>query len=99
MAPLRRLPDIGGVSFAPIGLLRMFNAGGAVTGLRYDAGAVEIRVRGAGTVGAYASTKPKRVAVDTSPVGFAYDDGSGLVTFEVATPEKELYSWAVTVEF
>lgn len=99
VAPLRRLPDIGGVSFAPIGLLRMFNAGGAVTGLRYDAGAVEIRVRGAGTVGAYASTKPKRVAVDTSPVGFAYDDGSGLVTFEVATPEKELYSWAVTVEF
>ncbi|KAL5221598.1 hypothetical protein ABZP36_026311 [Zizania latifolia] len=98
IAPLKQLAN--GVSFAPVGLIRMFNSGGAVTGLRCveDAG-VELKVRGAGTVGAYSSARPKKVAVDSEAAEFSYDDGCGMVTVELAVPEKELYSWTVWIEY
>lgn len=98
VVPLKRLPN--GASFAPIGLIGMFNSGGAVAEVRYgdDAG-VEVKVRGAGTVGAYSSARPKSVAVDSEAVGFSYDDGSGLATFVVGVPERELYSWTVSIEY
>ncbi|XP_037458692.1 probable galactinol--sucrose galactosyltransferase 1 isoform X1 [Triticum dicoccoides] len=98
VVPLKRLPN--GASFAPIGLIGMFNSGGAVTEVRHggDAG-VEVKVRGAGTIGAYSSARPKRVAVDSEAVGFSYNDGSGLATFEVGVPERELYSWTVSIEY
>jgi raffinose synthase len=98
VVPLKRLPT--GASFAPIGLIRMFNSGGAVTGVSYgDDGGVEVKVRGAGTVGAYSSVRPKSVAVDAEAVGFSYDDGCGLITFDVGVPEQELYSWTVSIEY
>ncbi|CAO2207131.1 unnamed protein product [Urochloa humidicola] len=98
VVPVKHLPN--GASFAPIGLIGMFNSGGAVRELRFgeDAG-IEIKVRGSGTVGAYSSTKPKRVAVDSKVVDFSYDDACGLVTFELGLPEQELYMWTVSVEY
>ena len=99
VVPLKRLPN--GASFAPIGLIGMFNSGGAVAGVSYgdDGCGVEVKVRGAGTVGVYSSTKPKSVAVDSEAAGFSYDDGCGLVTFEVGVPERELYSWTVLIVY
>ncbi|CAM0912194.1 unnamed protein product [Alopecurus aequalis] len=98
VVPLKRLPN--GASFAPIGLIGMFNSGGAVAGVSYgNDGRVEVKVRGAGTVGVYCSTRPKSVAVDSETVGFSYDDGCGLVTFDVGVPEWELYSWTVSIEY
>ncbi|KAK1606136.1 hypothetical protein QYE76_029809 [Lolium multiflorum] len=98
VVPLKRLPT--GASFAPIGLIGMFNSGGAVTGVSDgDDGGVEVKVRGAGTVGAYSSARPKSVAVDSEVVDFSYHDGTGLVTFEVGVPERELYSWTVSIEY
>ncbi|CAO2162904.1 unnamed protein product [Urochloa humidicola] len=98
VVPVKHLPN--GASFAPIGLIGMFNSGGAVRELRFgeDAG-IEIKVRGSGTVGAYSSTKPKSVAVDSKVVDFSYDDACGLVTFELGLPEQELYTWTVSVQF
>ena len=98
VVPVKRLPN--GASFAPIGLIGMFNSGGAVRELRFGEDAdVQLKVRGSGTVGAYSSTKPKSVAVDSRAVDFSYDDASGLVTFELGLPEQELYVWTVTVEY
>ncbi|KAM0821957.1 hypothetical protein ACQ4PT_071830 [Festuca glaucescens] len=98
VVPLKRLPT--GASFAPVGLIGMFNSGGGVTGMSDgDDGGVEVKVRGAGTVGAYSSTRPKSVTVDSEVVDFSYDDGTGLVTFEVGVPERELYSWTVSVDY
>ncbi|CAO2173241.1 unnamed protein product [Urochloa humidicola] len=98
VVPVKHLPN--GASFAPIGLIGMFNSGGAVRELRFgeDAG-IEIKVRGSGTVGAYSSTKPKSVAIDSKLVDFSYDDACGLVTFELGLPEQELYTWTVSVQF
>ncbi|PUZ52033.1 hypothetical protein GQ55_6G238200 [Panicum hallii var. hallii] len=98
VVPVKHLPS--GASFAPIGLIGMFNSGGAVRELRFgeDAG-VELKVRGSGTVAAYSSTKPKSVTVDSMVVDFAYDDACGLVTFELGLPKQELYLWTVSVEY
>lgn len=98
VVPLKHLPN--GVSFAPIGLVGMFNSGGAVREVRFGEDAdVELKVRGSGTVGAYSSTRPRSVAIDSKAVGFCYDDACGLVTFELGLPEQELYLWTVSVEY
>ncbi|WVZ92370.1 hypothetical protein U9M48_038441 [Paspalum notatum var. saurae] len=99
VVPLKHLPN--GASFAPIGLIGMFNSGGAVREVRFseDDGHVELKMRGSGTVGAYSSAKPKSVAVDSQAVDFSYDDACGLVTFELGLPEQELYLWTVSVEY
>lgn len=97
VVPLKHLPN--GASFAAIGLLGMFNSGGAVRELRFggEDADVELRVRGSGTVGAYSSTKPTCVAVDSKAVGFSYDATCGLISFELGIPDQEMYLWTVTV--
>ncbi|PWZ53375.1 putative galactinol--sucrose galactosyltransferase 1 [Zea mays] len=99
VVPLKHLPN--GASFAAIGLLGMFNSGGAVRELRFDGedADVELRVRGSGTVGAYSSTKPTCVAVDSKAVGFSYDGTCGLISFELGIPDQEMYLWTVTVGY
>jgi raffinose synthase len=99
VVPLKHLPN--GTSFAAIGLLGMFNSGGAVRELRFggEDADVELRVRGSGTVGAYSSTKPTCVAVDSKAVGFSYDATCGLISFELGIPDQEMYLWTVTVGY
>lgn len=91
-----------GSRFAPIGLVNMFNSGGAIKKLKYEteekSGLVFIKVRGCGTFGAYSSTKPKRIQVDNEEVHFDFDESSGLVTFNLRVPDEELYLWDVKVQ-
>ncbi|XP_022933539.1 probable galactinol--sucrose galactosyltransferase 6 isoform X1 [Cucurbita moschata] len=97
-----------GFSFAPIGLIDMFNAGGAIEGLKYevkggaedvDGGIVHLEVKGRGRFGAYSSAKPRRCTVDSSVVEFGYDSESGLVTFGIdKMPEGELKVHDVKIE-
>jgi hypothetical protein len=88
VVPLKHLPN--DVSFATIGLLGMFNSGGAVRELKFggEDADVELRVRGSGTVGAYSSTKPRCVVVDSKAVGFSYDGTCGLISFELGIPDQ-----------
>lgn len=97
VVPVTRLPK--GDAFAAVGLLKMFNSGGAVKGLKYGGAAVEVNARGCGTFGCYSSTRPRRVTVDSAEVEFIYDEGSGLLTMELEVPRKELYLWSINVEF
>ncbi|PON77066.1 Glycosyl hydrolase [Parasponia andersonii] len=92
-------------SFAPLGLINMYNAGGAIEGLRYEAksgiqsseaengeeivGSVQIEVKGCGKFGAYSSAKPRRCLVDSQVVDFVYDSPSGLVTFSLDSLPEE----------
>ncbi|KAM0941673.1 putative glycosyl hydrolase 36, aldolase-type TIM barrel, glycoside hydrolase superfamily [Dioscorea sansibarensis] len=90
-----------GASFAPIGLIKMFNSGGAVQELEYETeknGTVEIKVRGPGFFGAYSSIKPKRITVDAEEVEFVYNEECGLLTLELGFGGKELQKWSVSVE-
>nr|ACF85589.1 unknown [Zea mays] len=79
----------------------MFNSGGAMRELRFggEDADVELKVRGSGTVGAYSSTKPTCVAVDSKAVGFSYDGTCGLISFELGIPDQEMYLWTVTVGY
>ncbi|CAN6280870.1 unnamed protein product [Urochloa humidicola] len=88
-----------GVAFAPIGLLDMFNSGGAVEECDTDAeaGVVRLRVRGCGRFGAYCSRRPARCVLDAAEVEFGYDDDTGLVTLDIPVPEKELYRWTMEI--
>nr|CAD1826631.1 unnamed protein product [Ananas comosus var. bracteatus] len=99
VVPVAKL--LNGASFAPIGLIRMFNSSGAIKELRYESAenaTAELKVRGSGTIGAYSSVGPKRITVDSEEVEFNYDVSCGLVTFELGVPQQELYLWNVSVE-
>lgn len=88
------------VKFAPIGLMKMFNSGGAVQEFNYGNGSanVALKVRGSGYFGAYSSSRPKIVTVDSQEVEFSYEKESGLVTIDLRVPEKELYQWNISID-
>ncbi|RZC65960.1 hypothetical protein C5167_009644 [Papaver somniferum] len=88
-------------SFAPIGLIKMFNSGGAIKELKHESeksGIVNMKVRGCGVFGAYSSVRPKRITVDLKETEFTYEEVSGFVTLTLETPKEELYLWNLTVE-
>ncbi|KAL0403802.1 UNVERIFIED_CONTAM: putative galactinol--sucrose galactosyltransferase 6 [Sesamum radiatum] len=93
VTPIKTLAP--GFSFAPFGLIGMFNAGGAIEGLKYDVtglkALVSIEVKGCGRFGAYSSTKPRKCTVGSSVVEFEYNSTSGLVTLYLheMPPEDE----------
>ena len=79
-----------GFNFAPFGLIDMFNAGGAIDGLKYNvkeeessSTVVTMEVKGCGRFGAYSSVKPRKCIVGSSVVEFGYDVVSGLVTLSL----------------
>ncbi|KAF0907097.1 hypothetical protein E2562_014698 [Oryza meyeriana var. granulata] len=99
VCPVRAI-TAAGVSFAPVGLLGMFNAGGAVEECAVvsdDTAVVALRVRGCGRFGAYFSRRPARCALDGADVEFTYDDDTGLVAVELPVPEQELYMWNLEI--
>lgn len=99
VVPVKELSN--GVTFAPIGLTKMFNSGGAIKEVEYEtkrSARVDMRVRGCGSFGAYSSTRPKKVTVDSEEIEFEYDQNSGLVTVFLRVPEQELYLWNLTIE-
>ncbi|KAK8490547.1 hypothetical protein V6N11_055774 [Hibiscus sabdariffa] len=93
-----------GYKFAPIGLIKMFNSGGAIREFRYHhqpekTANINMKVRGCGLFGAYSSTRPKRISVDTEEVSFEYEDASGLVILSLRVPKEEMYLWSISIEF
>lgn len=99
VVPVKELHN--GVKFAPIGLIEMFNSGGAIKEMNYDfktSTSVVVKVRGCGLFGAYSSARPKRITVDLQEIEFRYEEGSGLVTISLKVPVQELYLWNITIE-
>ncbi|CAN6165573.1 unnamed protein product [Urochloa humidicola] len=99
VCPLRRVG--GGAEFAPVGLIDMFNAGGAVESCAVRAAGeeavAEMRVRGCGRFGAYCSRRPARCVLDATEVEFGYDAETGMVTVELPVLEKEMYRWTLEI--
>ncbi|KAK1681317.1 hypothetical protein QYE76_042165 [Lolium multiflorum] len=90
-----------GVSFAPIGLLDMFNAGGAVEECTVNSdgnAGVTLSVRGCGRFGAYCSRRPVKCSLDSEDVEFSYDADTGLVTIDVPVTEQDMYRWALEIQ-
>ncbi|KAK6920610.1 Glycosyl hydrolases 36 [Dillenia turbinata] len=76
-----------GLHFAPIGLLDMYNSGGAVESLSCTADVsvckVKIQARGCGKFGAYSSAGPRSCMVDMQEVEFFYSAEGELLTLQL----------------
>ncbi|CAK8566698.1 unnamed protein product [Lathyrus sativus] len=76
------------VQFAPIGLLDMYNSGGAVEELSCsmdvaDCVIVKIKSRGGGRFGAYSNVRPKSCLVDMKEEEFCYNSEDELLTIKL----------------
>ncbi|GFP88425.1 probable galactinol--sucrose galactosyltransferase 2 [Phtheirospermum japonicum] len=67
------------VQFAPIGLINMYNSGGAVEDCTFE-DVIRIKARGSGLFGAYSSKKPSCCKVDKKDEEFSYSPENGLFT-------------------
>ncbi|KAK9278327.1 hypothetical protein L1049_027892 [Liquidambar formosana] len=87
VSPVMVLPSKS-VQFAPIGLVNMLNAGGAIQSLvsNDDENSVRIEVRGSGEMRVFASEKPVACRIDGVGVKFSYDDQ--LVMVQVPWPNS-----------
>ncbi|KAI3524429.1 hypothetical protein L1887_03084 [Cichorium endivia] len=91
------IKDFGlGFRFAPLGLIDMFNGGGAIDAVEYlveSGGAsvvVEMKVKGCGRFGVYSMTEPRMCVVGSREVEFLYDSQSGLVQLNLShMPEEQ----------
>ncbi|XP_028752806.1 probable galactinol--sucrose galactosyltransferase 1 [Neltuma alba] len=100
VVPVNEVND--GIKFAPIGLMKMFNSGGAIKEFNCISNgttSVIMKARGCGLFGAYSSAQPKTVTVDSEEVEFRYEEASGLVTIDLRVPEKELYQWNISINY
>ncbi|XP_020219140.1 probable galactinol--sucrose galactosyltransferase 2 [Cajanus cajan] len=98
------------ISFAPIGLLDMLNIGGAVEqfevfkesevpeGDKSPKATISLSVRGSGRFGVYSSQCPLKCVVGDNEREFNYDSESGLTTFCIPVPEKEMYRWKIEIQ-
>ncbi|KAI3409195.1 uncharacterized protein J3R85_019639 [Psidium guajava] len=87
VSPVRELRSAAGgrpVQFAPIGLVNMLNAGGAIHGVEHGEGWAEVEVRGGGELRAFASERPRECRVDGRRVGFEYE--GQMVVIQVQWP-------------
>ncbi|KAL0417258.1 UNVERIFIED_CONTAM: putative galactinol--sucrose galactosyltransferase 2 [Sesamum latifolium] len=77
----------GTLHFAPIGLIDMYNSGGATEGLTSavepSACTITIQARGCGRFGAYSSKKPISCTVDGKNEEFVYRPDDGLLTVKL----------------
>ncbi|GMJ00082.1 seed imbibition 2, raffinose synthase 2 [Hibiscus trionum] len=77
-----------GVHFAPVGLLDMYNSGGAVEAIDANMNdlsdsRIKIKARGSGRFGVYSSSKPRSCMVDMKEEKFIYSSENGLLTVDL----------------
>ena len=85
-----------------MGLLDMFNTGGAVEHFEIHKGATasaSLRVRGSGRFGVYSSQKPVKCAVGDNETDFNYESETGLLTFYIPVPVEDMYNWPIEIQF
>ncbi|XP_041998997.1 probable galactinol--sucrose galactosyltransferase 2 isoform X1 [Salvia splendens] len=99
ICPLKKIT--GDISFAPIGLLDMFNSGGAVEQCDNisDSSSITLKVRGCGRFGAYSSQWPLKCTVGGTETDFDYESATGLASLSIPVPEEEMYRWAIEIKF
>ncbi|KAL7153544.1 hypothetical protein ABFS83_04G176800 [Erythranthe nasuta] len=82
VSPIKELNE--NVKFAPIGLINMYNSGGAVVECIYN-DTITIKAKGAGLFGAYSSVKPISCKVDDKNEDFTYSSENGLWAINLQT--------------
>ncbi|KAL2243896.1 UNVERIFIED_CONTAM: putative galactinol--sucrose galactosyltransferase 2 [Sesamum indicum] len=67
------------VDFAPLGLIKMYNSGGAIEDCTFE-DTITVKARGSGLFGAFSSKKPRCCKVDKIDEDFTYNSENGLLT-------------------
>jgi hypothetical protein len=93
IVPLDEAASSAGLCWAPLGLIDMYNAGGAVLSseisrANVDPSVREVRIEAksesAGRFGVYSSLAPESASVDGVPVHVTWDDESGIAAIHLA---------------
>ncbi|KAL6549486.1 hypothetical protein OROHE_008603 [Orobanche hederae] len=78
------------IDFAPIGLINMYNSGGAVEEWEFCNDIIIIKARaGCGLFGSYSSMKPSSCKVDMKDEEFEYNSENGLLTMMINLHSEE----------
>ncbi|KAI3939365.1 hypothetical protein MKW98_022233 [Papaver atlanticum] len=84
--------------FAPIGLIDMYNSGGAIETMNFFSdppnNRINIKGRGSGRFGAYASAKPKMCTLNSEEVDFEYKGDDNFLTLSVP---HGISSWDISI--
>ncbi|KAL0356338.1 UNVERIFIED_CONTAM: putative galactinol--sucrose galactosyltransferase 2 [Sesamum radiatum] len=67
------------VDFAPLGLIKMYNSGGAIEDCTFE-DSIRIKARGSGLFGAFSSKNQRCCKVDKKDEDFTYSSENGLLT-------------------
>ncbi|KAL7098370.1 hypothetical protein ACP275_09G013200 [Erythranthe tilingii] len=96
VSPIRVVNE--SVEFAPIGLIEMYNSGGAIEGLSFTTEPsgcnIRVKARGCGRFGAYSSKKPIYCTVDEERQAFTYDSDNGFLVIKL---EGECKNWDINI--
>ncbi|KAJ7967875.1 Galactinol--sucrose galactosyltransferase [Quillaja saponaria] len=88
------------IQFAPIGLINMYNSGGAVESVDSfsDSSGCEIHIRGrgAGTFGAYSNSNPKSCSINLKEEEFKFRVEDNLLSIVIPTRST---SWEITISY
>lgn len=87
------------IQFAPIGLIDMYNSGGAVEAVEFSKdsgsfGTIIIKGRGAGRFGAYSNPKPKFCTVNSKEEAFEFNVGHNFLCVTIPSGTN---SWEITL--
>ncbi|XP_051150442.1 probable galactinol--sucrose galactosyltransferase 2 [Andrographis paniculata] len=108
ICPLKKIT--ANISFATIGLLDMFNSGGAVEHYnsspesensaqnRSPSATITIKARGCGRFGFYCTQSPLKCIVDNTATTFDYEATTGLATLSIPVPVEEMYRWSIEIQ-
>lgn len=98
ITPIKRYNQ--SIQFAPIGLLKMYNSGGAVEAMDFVEGnptcQLSIKGRGSGPFGAYSNIKPKTCIVNSKNIEFQYDIQDNFLTLTIPLGVN---SWETEIYF
>ncbi|KAK9152341.1 hypothetical protein Syun_010650 [Stephania yunnanensis] len=89
-----------GVQFAPIGLIDMYNSGGAVKAVESfsspSTSGIKISGKGCGRFGAYSNRRPTRCIVNGEDKTFELSEGDNFLTFSIPAVTT---SWDIALHF
>ncbi|XP_020103766.1 probable galactinol--sucrose galactosyltransferase 2 isoform X2 [Ananas comosus] len=84
------------IQFAPIGLLKMYNSGGAVKAVHFTDDCLVVEGRGCGLFGAYSSREPKSCGLNSEDKDFEFNNGNNLLTLMIPSGVD---SWEIEIYF
>lgn len=94
------------IQLSPIGLLDMYNSGGAIESLHFknklSECVVKVRIRGCGRFGAYSNKKPRSCMVDKKEEFIVYNANNGLLLLKLhgqcSVREIDIAYWVLRLQ-